>query len=60
MLITFTRALQLEQSITSHHLKILKDANVVNASKDGKLMFYSVNHDVIAKTVGAVNKFLGK
>lgn len=54
------RALQLEQSITSHHLKILKDANVVNASKDGKLMFYSVNHDVIAKTVGAVNKFLGK
>lgn len=52
--------LQIEQSITSHHLKILKDANVVNANKDGKLMLYSVNHAIIEKTVRAVNRFLGK
>lgn len=54
------RNLQLEQSITSHHLKILKEANVVNATKDGKLMIYSINYDIIEKTVNAVNRFLGK
>lgn len=54
------RNLQLEQSITSHHLKILKEANVVNATKDGKLMIYSINYDIIEKTVNAVNSFLGK
>lgn len=54
------RALQLEQSITSHHLRILKQANVVSATKEGKLMIYSINYNVIEKTVKAVNRFLGK
>lgn len=54
------RSLQLEQSITSHHLRILKQANVVNATKDGKLMIYSINYQIVDKTVNAVNRFLGK
>ena len=54
------RALNLEQSITSHHLRILKQANVVSATKEGKLMIYSINYNIVEKTVKAVNRFLGK
>ncbi len=54
------RSLGLEQSITSHHLRILRQAKVVKAKKDGKLMIYSVNYDIVSKAVNAVNKFLGK
>jgi ArsR family transcriptional regulator len=50
----------LEQSITSHHLRILKQANVVSATKEGKLMIYSINYNIVEKTVKAVNRFLGK
>lgn len=54
------RSLQLEQSITSHHLRILRQANVVRASKQGKMMIYSINYDIVSKAVSAVNNFLGK
>jgi len=54
------RALQLEQSITSHHLRILRHADVVTSKKDGKLMIYSINYEVVRKAVGAVNNYLGK
>ena len=57
---TIYRSLQLEQSITSHHLRILRQAKVVSAKKEGKLMIYSINYDVVAKAVSAVNNFLGK
>ena len=54
------RSLQLEQSITSHHLRILRKADVVSSAKDGKLMIYSINYDVVSKAVKAVNNYLGK
>ena len=54
------RSLQLEQSITSHHLRILRQANVVSARKEGKLMIYSINYEIVSKAVSAVNNFLGK
>jgi len=54
------RSLQLEQSITSSHLKILREANVVKAEKEGKKMIYSINYDIVARAVDAVNEFLGK
>ncbi|HHH52385.1 MAG TPA: transcriptional regulator [Bacteroidetes bacterium] len=57
---TIYRNLQLEQSITSHHLRILRQAKVVSAKKEGKLMIYSINYDVVTKAVSAVNNFLGK
>lgn len=41
--------LKLEQSITSQHLRILRDANVVNTRRDGKMIFYSVNHELLAR-----------
>ena len=54
------RSLQLEQSITSNHLKILRQANVVKAKKEGKKMIYSINYEIVARAVDSVNNFLGK
>ena len=54
------RTLDLEQSITSQHLKILKDVDVLNCDKIGKYAKYSINYEILFKTERAVNKFLGK
>jgi DNA-binding transcriptional ArsR family regulator len=36
--------LRLEQSVASQHLAILRKAGYVNTLRDGKFIFYSVNH----------------
>jgi ArsR family transcriptional regulator len=45
-------ALDIEQAIASHHLRILKDKRVLRARRDGKNTFYSIKtnevHDIIA------------
>ncbi len=52
--------LKLEQSITSQHLKILRDAGLVNTLRDGKYIHYTVNYDKIAHVVKSVDGFLEK
>jgi DNA-binding transcriptional ArsR family regulator len=41
------KSLKLEQSVTSQHLSILRNACIVHAEKDGRLIFYSVNYKKI-------------
>jgi|GEM_PF-772197 DNA-binding transcriptional ArsR family regulator len=41
--------LHLAQSIASQHLAILRKAGIVNAQRDGKNIFYSVNIDRISE-----------
>ncbi len=53
-------ALKLEQSITSQHLSILRSADVVRASREGKLVVYTVNYPIVERAINAVNHFLGK
>ncbi len=36
-------ALKMTQPTTSHHLKILEDAEIVKSRKDGKWVFYSLS-----------------
>jgi DNA-binding transcriptional ArsR family regulator len=50
--------LNIEQSITSQHLKILRLAGVVNQEKEGKFMNYTINYDILEKAEFAVNRFL--
>jgi ArsR family transcriptional regulator len=50
--------LNIEQSITSQHLKILKMAGVVNAEKSGKFVTYEIDYEVIKRADKAVKRFL--
>ncbi len=50
--------LKLEQSITSQHLGILKSAGVVNATKNGKFVLYSINYACVRKAKKAVDNYL--
>lgn len=52
----YTR-LCLEQSITSQHLKILRDSEIVRTKRDGKMIFYSLNYDKLEKVNHAINHF---
>lgn len=52
--------LNLEQSITSQHLRILRAADLVNTEREGKYIHYSVNYDKVAEANDAVRSFLKK
>ena len=54
------KTLNIEQSITSQHLRILRMAGVVDCIRDGKFMHYNINYEVIARAQQAVKNFLGK
>lgn len=40
--------LSMSQPAISHHLKILKQANLVNDTREGKWIYYSLNEQVFA------------
>jgi len=50
--------LQLEQSITSQHLRILRAAGLVDTFREGKFIHYKVDYDKLANAVKAIGKFL--
>lgn len=49
---------RLSQPTVSHHLKILKEADLIKANKKGKEVFYSINKKNIASCcMGFVKRF---
>ena len=46
--------LEIEQSVTSQHLKILRDANLVTTRRDGKMIYYSFNEKRYSEIESAV------
>lgn len=52
------RHLKLSQNLTSHHLKALKDFNLISSKKDGLKVFYSINKRAVKKYALLLNKFL--
>ena len=52
--------LKLEQSITSQHLRILRNAGIVDTIREGKFIHYTINYDKIAHVVKSINGFLEK
>lgn len=53
-------SLKLEQSITSQHLRILRSAELVETNREGKFIFYKVNHAKIAKLNICLTLFFSK
>ncbi len=54
------RALRLEQSITSQHLKILRDNGMVITRREGKYIYYSVNYATIMHVQNTIDTFFKK
>ena len=54
------RSLNIEQSITSQHLRVLRLADVVQCEREGKMVVYKIKYDVVTKAETALNNFLAK
>jgi len=50
--------LEIPQNLTSHHLKILREFNLILSRRDGLKIFYSINKKVVKKYNGLLNRFL--
>ncbi|CAN5550182.1 N/A [soil metagenome] len=51
--------LKLEQSVASQHLAILRKAGIVTTQRDGKFIFYIINHKRIDEINNFVNELIG-
>jgi len=51
-------ALELEQSITSQHLKILRAVGLVSTEREGKLIHYKVDYPKVIRAVEQIKRFL--
>lgn len=47
--------LELEQSVVSQHLRILKDRDVVCCDRDGKNRYYFLKHAGMSSVVGKIS-----
>jgi ArsR family transcriptional regulator len=45
-------AFQMTQPTISHHLNVLKQLNLVVSRKEGKQVFYDINHDNVVSCCG--------
>ncbi|MGB0838685.1 MAG: ArsR/SmtB family transcription factor [Chitinophagales bacterium] len=50
--------LKLEQSITSQHLRILRNVGLVETRREGKFIYYSINYDKLSSSVDSITKFI--
>ncbi|PIY78382.1 MAG: ArsR family transcriptional regulator [Parcubacteria group bacterium CG_4_10_14_0_8_um_filter_48_154] len=50
--------LDIPQNLASHHLKVLKDAGLIDSRKDGLKMIYWINKKEMSKFNSLLNNFL--
>lgn len=50
--------LNLEQSITSQHLRILRLAKLVDTQRDGKFIYYSIDYEKVQGVKESISRFL--
>ncbi len=50
--------LDLPQTLISHHLKVLKDAGLINSRKEKTKVFYFLNKKNIKRSLSLLNKFI--
>lgn len=54
------KTLNLEQSVASQHLAILRKAGLVVTKREGKFIYYSLNYEQLNEVQTVVNKFVNK
>jgi ArsR family transcriptional regulator len=52
------KALNSPQNLISHHLKVLKDFDLISSRKDGLKVFYKLNKSNLKKHSKLLNKFV--
>mgnify|MGYP000004365710 CR=1 FL=1 len=52
------QCLKLPQNLVSHHLKVLKDLNLISSKKVGLKVFYKLNQKVVKKYLKELEKLL--
>ncbi|HAU31360.1 MAG: putative transcriptional regulator [Desulfotomaculum sp. 46_296] len=52
------KAIGLSQPAIAHHLKILKQAGLINSEKEGKIVFYTLNKEGLKEFLEQMNGFL--
>lgn len=52
------QCLNLPQNLISHHLKVLKNFNLISSKKVGLKVFYRLNKKAVEKYLKLLNKFL--
>ena len=51
-------SMKLEQSIIIRHLEILKNSGIINMTKEGRQILFSINYSKLNKTLTATDRFL--
>ena len=51
---------KLPQNLVSHHLKVLKDFNLLNSRKEGLNVYYSINREELKKYEKVLNNILNE
>jgi ArsR family transcriptional regulator len=54
------QAIGLSQPAVAHHLKILKQADLIDSKKEGKNVFYTLNKEGLKEFLNQMNQFLEK
>jgi ArsR family transcriptional regulator len=52
------QCLKLPQNLVSHHLKVLKDLNLISSKKVGLKVFYKLNRKVVERHLKKLEKIL--
>jgi DNA-binding transcriptional ArsR family regulator len=50
--------LRIEQSVASQHLAILRRANIVSTTREGKFIFYSVNYKRLSEITAFIKELV--
>jgi len=54
------KSLKMEQSITSQHLRILREAGLVDTHRKGKFIIYSINYPKLNSIINQIENFSEK
>lgn len=52
------KSIGLSQNLTSHHLKILNDSNLISSKKTGLKVIYRLNKDILEEKIKRLAQFL--